>query len=232
MPSSVALSRETDNAMGLDFSALIRYPGPTAVVLDAISRLEHDAEDAAFAEVNACGLRGDFDFPKYACEKAHWAAVEDYEELLPERPTLPSLEWCLELPSSFSLTFGRDAIAVWHSLRWMYFVKETEWQQVMISAIKRFCDLLQAQDCIITSDENPAIIAFRNGASFEDALQAADQQGEGAVSHLGDLYIDEGYADDLVFEGPPGESSQVPLWDTHGYWRVRPLPGQPNENLD
>lgn len=206
--------------MGQDFTALIHYGGPTGEILRAISRLEHDAEDAAFAEVRACGLQQDFDFAKHA-EPVHWAAVEDYEKTSPERPALPSLEWCLELPSSFSLTFGSDAVCVWHSLRWMFFIKEAEWQQVIIAAVRRFCELLGATDCIIASDEHPAVVAIRKGASFQEALRAAESQGEGEVAQVEDLYIDMGYADDLVFEGPSGECSRVPLWDTHGYWHVR-----------
>jgi len=213
--------------VGLDFTALIHYDGPTGDVLRAIARLERGEEDAEFARVTACGLRRDFAFASDPGRQALWRSFDDYEQVLPVRPALPALESCLELPSKFSLTFGKDAVYVWHFLRWVYFVQETEWQCVMVGAVKRLCDLLGARDCIITNDENPANLAFREGASFQEALQVANRQGEGEVARLEDLYIDEGFADDLAYEGPEGEPVAIPLWDTHGYWRVTPLPGQP-----
>src|SRR5437763_1672348 len=147
--------------MGLDFTALIHYGGLNAAVLQAIDRLESGGEDAAFAEVVAYGLRNDFAFAKSSGRHAYWRSLADYEQRLPERPTLPSLEACLELPPDFSLTFGRDSVWVWHTLRWKFFVTDVEWQRVMLAAVKRFCELFEARDCIVTNDCHPAVSEFR-----------------------------------------------------------------------
>lgn len=206
--------------MGLDFTALIRYGGPAEDVLRAIGCLEADEEDSVLSEVVVLGLRNDFAFAEHRPERAYWRTLSNWEERLPERPSLPSLEACLELSSDFSLTFGRDAVWVYHPLRWIFFVTEHEWQRVMLGAVKRFCDLFGATDCIVTNDEHPAVAAFRKGVPFSEALAEATGEREGEVARISDLYIDEGYAEDLVFEEPDGTCSAVPLWGTHGYWRL------------
>jgi len=232
--------------MGLDFTALIRYDGPNADVLHAISRLEHSEEDAAFAEVVTYGLRKDFAFAKYGGQRAYWRLVTDYEQRLPHRPILPSLEFCLDLPSDFSLTFGRDSIWVYHTLRWIFFVTEGEWQRVMLAAIKRFCELIGAGDCIITNDCHPAVSEFHRGASFDEALDRASWQGEGEVASLSELYrefedpsdtalkpvlkpvrgIAAKYLDGQFVSWPrskplPEGWSRLKIWDSKGFWRYR-----------
>ncbi len=205
--------------MGLDFSALIAYGGPSHEILPVISRLERDEEDAAFQQVVAFGRQEGFAFAERADRKASWRPWSDIERELPKRPDLPSLDTCLDLPSDFSLTFGDDAVWVYHTLRWQIFVTEAEWQRVMLGAIRWLCRSFDAKDCILAHDQHLAVFAFREGASFPQALQAAEDRGESAVSSIGDLYIDKGYADNLVFLGPDGEETAVPIWDTRGYWR-------------
>jgi hypothetical protein len=91
----------------------------------------------------------------------------------------------------------------------------------MIAAVGRFCELVGSTDCIVTNDGHPAVIAFQNGASFQEALRVAEREGEGEVNRVEDLYIDKGYADDLAYRGPDGKQEAIPVWDTHGYWRFR-----------
>jgi hypothetical protein len=110
---------------------------------------------------------------------------------------------------------------VYHTLRWLFFVTEPEWQQVMLASLRWFCQLLGARDCVVTNDANPAVLAFQKGASFTDALRVAKGKGEGEVARIEHLYTDKGWSEELVFVGSQGESSAVPLWDTHGYWRFR-----------
>jgi hypothetical protein len=211
--------------MGLDFTALIRYSGPTGDALQAIARFEGSEEEPALTEVVACGLRNNFSFAKYAGRPAYWRSIADYEQRLPRRPALPTLGACLDLPSDYSLTFGRDTVWVYHTLRWMFFVTEPEWQRVMLAALGRFCELLGASDCVVTNDEHPSVRAFRGGASFGEALRVAEDQGEGEVAGVAELYTDKGYAEELVLLGPDGKPEAVPVWDTRGYWRFRPSAG-------
>ncbi len=206
--------------MGADFTALIHYSGPTEDALRAIVRLEAEEEDFTLAEVVACGLRNDFAFARHRPEKAYWRSLRNYDEKLSERPCLPSLEACLQLPSHFALTFGRDTVWVYHALRWIFFLKEDEWQRNMLGAVKWFCNLFGARDCIITHDEHPAVIAFRQRVAFSEALATAAKEGEGEVARIRDLFLNEGYAKDMAIQGPDGKRSAVPLWDTRGYWRL------------
>jgi hypothetical protein len=228
--------------MGLDFTALIRYGGPSGDVLPAIADLECGAEEAALAEVVACGLRNDFAFAKYAPPEASWRPLADCHQRLLRRPTLPTLEACLDLPSDFSLTFGRDTVWVYHTLRWLFFVTEAEWQRVMLAAVKRFCELLGASDCIITNDCHPAVLAFRDGAGFAEALEVASRQGEGEVASLGELYWKVEDDSELALKpvrGPAAEYlegqivlwprgkplpegwSRPAVWDSKGFWRYQ-----------
>src|SRR5262249_48599724 len=127
----------------------------------------------------------------------------------------------LDLPSDFELVFGPDAVSIYHTLRWHFFLTDPDWQCVMLRAVKRLCDLLGARDCIVTNDGHPAIEAFRNGASFADALPRASGKGEGEVASIPGLFIDKGFAEDLVYLDSDGQCSAVPVWDTRGYWRFK-----------
>ena len=206
--------------MGLDFTALIRYGGMGEDALRAITRLEADEKDPEFAEVITCGLRNHFAFAEHGARKACWRLLGNWEEKLSERPRLPTLEACLDLPSDFSLVFGSDTVWVSHTLRWIFFVTENEWQRVMLGAVKQLCDLIGATDCIITNDGHPVVAAFCEGATFSAALAVAAREGNKEVARIGDMFVDKGYAEDLVFKGPDGNDSPIPLWDTHGYWHL------------
>jgi hypothetical protein len=226
--------------MGLDFTALIRYDGPGAEVLRAIDRLERGEDEAAFAGVVAHGLRNNFAFARHAGRPACWRPRDSWDQELPHRPALPSLEASLDLPSDFNLTFGRDCVWVYHTLRWIFFVTDADWQRVMLAAVKRFCELLGASDCIVTSDWHPAVSAFRDGVSFAEAMDRASQQGEGEVASLAELYREIEEEADVALKpvrGPAGESlagrwvrwprdkplpegwSRATVWDSKGFWR-------------
>ncbi len=228
--------------MGLDFSALIRYGGPSREILPGVARLERGEEDAPFRQVVAVGLHRGFAFAELADRKATWRPWSDIEQVIPQRPDLPSLDTFLDLPSDFSLTFGHDAVWVYHTLRWIYFVTEAEWQLVMLAAVGRFRELLGADDCIITNDCHPAISAFRGGASFAAALEVASREGEGEVSSLGDLYREVESESDVALKPGSGPAAQYlegqlvlwpqdkPLpegwarptvWESQGFWRFR-----------
>lgn len=210
--------------MGLDYTALIYYRGPTEI-LSALASLEAGGGDSTFQEVIALGIRNDFAFANHAGSQAYWSELKNYEQKLHERPSLPSLQACLQLPSDFSLTFGDDTVWVYHTLRWIFFVTEAEWQRAVIAATKHFYELLGGKDCIITNDEHPAVTAFLSGASFEESLARSMKEGNGEVASIAEMYIDKGYADDLVYEGPEGQHYAIPLWDTHGFWRPFRLEG-------
>ena len=115
--------------------------------------------------------------------------------------------------------FGADAIWVSHYIRWLFFLSQNECREVLLSAIRHFCDLFSSSECIVTRDEHPAIIAFRGGALFSDALRAAVDEKEGEVKRIEDLYIDKGLSSDLCYVAD-GEEIGIGTWDTVGYWRL------------
>lgn len=204
----------------MDFSALLHYVGATDHVLAAISQLESQPSHSSTDAVVELGRQKDFAFARETVAGAGWRAYSDWETPLQVRPALPSTQKYLQLPSDFRLTFGNDAIWIYHTLRWLFFTTERQWQTVMLNAIRHFVDLFHARDCIVTSDFNPAILEFQNGASFGAAIAVAESKGEGRVQTLDALYIDKGVADDLVFVDADGRQSAVPVWDSHGYWRL------------
>src|SRR5262249_8745436 len=157
-------------------------------------------------------------------------------------PLLPSLEARLHLPSDFCLTFGWDAVWVYHSLRWISFLTDVEWQRVILAAVKRFCEFLGARGCIVTNDEHPAAMECLRGTSFVDALRIATKNGEGEELILNDLYWEVEDESDIAMkpaDGPlaeylEGELVQWPwdkplpngwsrptVWKSKGFWRYR-----------
>ena len=208
--------------MGADFTALLPYAGLSDSVLDTIADWEFSHDEPALAAVVECGRRSGFAFVNYSQEPSRWRSRADYDQILPLRPNLPTLDASLELPSGFDLTFGEDAVLVYHVLRWLFFVTEPEWQSVMLGAVRRFCAALGAHECIITSDEHPAVIAFQRGLPIAEALRNAEDQGEGEVASIDAMYEDAGVAEELAMLGPDGELYEIPLWDSHGYWRYVP----------
>jgi len=228
--------------MGLDFTALIRYGGTSGNALEAIANLGRGEEEPAFAEVVACGSRNDAAFARYADPQPRWRLLTDWKQMLAQRPPLPSLETCLHLPSDLSLTFGQDAVRVYHTLRWLIFLTDSEWQRVMLGAIKRFCELLEACDCILTNDCHPAVSSFSGGGSFTEALEAAVRGDEGEVASLSELYREVKDDSDLAvrpvrgfgaeqLEGQivrwprskplPKDWSRATSWDSKGFWRYK-----------
>ncbi len=215
----------------MDFVALIRYPGPAAV-MEAIHRLEHGPEPDEFASVALHGRDMGLAFP--GTFPHGW--VPNRESTTQDRPLLPCLTVSLNFPAGFSLTFGRDMVRAYHLLRWRFFLTDPDWQRLMLSAVQWLCERLGALDCVLTSDFHPAGGAFFGGRTFEQALAAGGPE-DGEVASLADLYRqwvpedEQGWA---YCPGPEGKTRRVcwpadsPLpegwyrgttWDSAGYWR-------------
>src|SRR4051794_33437162 len=88
-PWRVRLLVRLRNAMGLDFSALIRYGGPSREILPGVTRLERGEEDTPFRQVVAVGLHRGFAFAERADRKAAWRPWSEIEQVIPQRPDLP-----------------------------------------------------------------------------------------------------------------------------------------------
>lgn len=218
--------------MGMDFVALIRYPGPAAV--EAVIRRLEAEEPPEFRAVVALGRQTGWAFAEHLYERG-WVSNAD-DTLVPDRPTLPSIEHSLLFESSFFLTFGADTVRVYHLLRWRFFLIEPVWQMVMLNAVRALCTTLDATDCVITSDYHPAYAAFFDGASFAEALAAGGPE-DGEVPTLADLYrewVPEEDANSIFKPTRDGNFRQirwdrewpipegwelVTTWGSKGYWR-------------
>jgi hypothetical protein len=84
-----------------------------------------------------------------------------------------------------------------------------------------FCSHFDATDCIITNDEHPAIMEIRSGSAFAGSIDDASGRGGGEVATIKEMSINEGFAEDRVYQDPDGTSSGIPLRNTKGFWRPR-----------
>jgi hypothetical protein len=242
--------------MGLDFSALIHYSGPTDCVADSITHLESGGTYPELQQVIEIGRRHGFAFADHAGRDAAWRRLDDWEQALPGRPVLPDRGVALDLSAGFSLTSGTDVIWVYHPLRWFFFVTDREWQCVMLGALRRFCQLFGARDCVVTNDCHPSVSAVRGGAGFAEALEIAARQDEGEVGSLAELYREVESDTELALRPVPAEAcellgtkaveclegelvmwprtrplpegwSRPTVWESKGYWRYRRLEPAP-----
>src|SRR5262249_9575068 len=92
---------------------------------------------------------------------------------LDHRPALPNLGVCLWLPEGVSLTFGPDAVEVYHLLRWHLFLADPDLRRGLLDACRCFARLLGATDSVVTSDYSPVVQAFRQGERFDACLASA-----------------------------------------------------------
>src|SRR5262245_6055269 len=106
--------------MGMDFVALMKYGGPDQSVLRALDRLEAGSP----AEVQGLArLMRERGFAAGRQEVPAWeftSRPELRDPRLAQRPNLPKLGVALCLPEDFILTFGHDAVEVYHLLRWHF----------------------------------------------------------------------------------------------------------------
>src|SRR5262249_52915194 len=109
---------------------LMRYTGPDSSALDEL-------EAASPAELKAIArLMRDRGFAlDSGLRSAAWEGNEGSDGLrLDRRPDLPTLEAALHTPEDFFLTFGRDALEVYHPLRWRFFLTDPKLQRALLDA--------------------------------------------------------------------------------------------------
>jgi hypothetical protein len=235
--------------MGMDFVALMKYGGPDERLARVLDRLE----DGSPPEVQALArLMRERRFCFERHERAVWefrSRPELRDRRLARRPVLPDLAVSLWLPEGFSLTFGPDAVEVYHLLRWLFFLTEPALQRAVLDSCVCLGHLFGATDCIVTSDYSPVIQAFREGQRFEVALASAGQE-HGERPRLADLYLEIPLAEvvrlierpgrpshsrqmDWDLDRPPPEGWQrATTWDSRGYWRLELRPAMTDPLAD
>jgi hypothetical protein len=193
-------------AMGMDFVALIRYPGITAETLKIIDETERaPPQEILHFEEFLKHLKG-WTF------SAPGKALSSWERLIPgkgfaqpaTKPNLPDTKAVLAIADLALLTFGQDTLGLGLVLRWSFFLKDMEIRQAVLALCRSMVTRFRATDCILTSDFSPIWIAFGKGMSFEAAIRCAGPE-HPEVSTIDELYIavdDQG------------------TWDSRGYWRM------------
>jgi hypothetical protein len=204
--------------MGRNFAALLQTELSAKDLLDAIAELEAGVNPPALARVVTCGAEFGHAFAERASEPATWRPLPDWDRVLPSRPSIPTLQAVLELPSGFGLMVGHGVIRITHYLRWISFLEEEEWQPVMIEAVQWFCSHFSATDCVVAYDSHPMSLRFLEGATFREALEHANLLGEREVGSIKEMLIDLGDSDELVIGGPE-DWRPVYLWDSKNYFR-------------
>jgi hypothetical protein len=185
--------------MGIDFSALLECPRFSGIDDRRIIDLERGSPKEV-REVES--LWRAYLYFSYDDAEGGWVTSEVFPEPIP-RPSTLSLSVSYRTGEFFYLTFGTDAVAIYHPLRLREFLTDVQWTQAMVGACRALARVMNATDGLITRDESPVIRSFRDGASYAKALQAATGQW-GEVPSCNALYekIDD--------QG---------TWDSHGYWR-------------
>ena len=187
--------------MAMDFCALLKSQFPR--LLSNVSTLvEQGSPDGVRYVADHWKNAG---FAEVSLVKPVWVPRYSVEPGVVQAPSLPDLQLALRTKEEFYLTFGIDALSIYHPLRWHTFLVEQEWQLTMLDACNAFADLFDATEAILTNDESPVIETFYQGASFDDAL-AAGKYKNGEVGHLHEL---------LEIVDSDG------TWDSHGFYRFR-----------
>jgi hypothetical protein len=185
--------------MGMDFFAFLRCADWEKMTA-GVESLEHESP-AAIRKVRDLWIRSGgvlvpLDEPK-------WLTFDLDLRPVP-RPPLPNLDIGLATREEFHLLFGYDAVLVYYGLRWRTFLTEPEWQETMLDAVRAFAALLGATEAVITCDFCPAFHGFRDGMSFDEALE----QVHGSHVDVADL------SELRDLEPHPG------TWEYHGYWHL------------
>lgn len=228
--------------MGMDFTALMKYGEPDERLSRVLDRLEAGSPAAVQALARLMHDRG---IGLGRDEAAVWeftSRPELRDRRLGQRPRVPNLGVSLWLPEGFSLTFGQDAVEVYHLLRWHFFLTEPGLQRAMLDACTCLGRVLGATDCVVTSDFSPVVHAFRDGLGFDASLASAGPE-DGERPNLADLYLEIPLSEVMQTVQRPGKPSQtrhmnwgldlpmpegwqrVTSWDSRGYWRLDLGPG-------
>jgi hypothetical protein len=221
--------------MAMDFTAVLRCDISSEPVSHGLDALEATDRPMPLQAVLRCWQEYGF-FNFYEDWRIPvWVEYENHKSVLPARPHLPTLQANLRLPEGFFVTVAKDSLVVYHLLRWQFFLTERKWQSVMFDALRWFCNVFSAKDCVLAHDCHWVVCGIREGIHFGEALSRAEREGCGRVDSFRELYIEVESDSDLAMKPakgnfaqcviwprekplPPGWSRPT-VWDSKGYWR-------------
>lgn len=211
--------------MGMDFSALLKYDGYVRCA-KKITELERSSL-TEFHEVLEQWKRCNFFrfWEKYRYNA--WVDPRSGKQV--KRPKRANVKVNLRTHEGFFLCFGRDAIRIYHLLRWRQFLTVPEWQNVMLNACAALGNHFGAGECILAHDCHTVMEAFKRDLTFDRILNEVPSE-ESEVKRLDDLYICIEDNENII--KPNGENipwaptRSVPegwqrpvYWDSKGWWR-------------
>ncbi|MEM9950324.1 MAG: hypothetical protein AAF846_01890 [Chloroflexota bacterium] len=227
--------------MGQDFAAVIHYDGDLTKCKTLVSRFEKGFAPDSFTQIVDTWQKTSFSDHDRNILWQTFRVSDDKKTH--ETPSLPDTTWALRLMSDVYLLFGEDTIGFYHLLRWRQFLTNSDWNSVMVNAVKDVCHLFKASDCILVGDYSEAWGYFLSGSSYADILKSANNQDGGEVTNIADMYVEytpedsknvafkpiydeQGnvISDKVVFwshdKSLPDGWSRPTVWESRGYWRL------------
>ena len=194
--------------MGMDFGALLKSPRLAEIREVAINRLVK-SRPATFPAVREVFEGHNYHFHDHSPAWAlRYPPRDTVGVAYVERPVQISRDVSFCPGAGFFVTFGETTIAIGHTLRWRTFLTEQSFQRTAIDACHEIAEIFCASDGVFTRDESPVMLAFNEGAEFEDAILSGTGA-EGEVPSIAELY------EKVEFEG-------LDTWDSHGFaWFLR-----------
>jgi hypothetical protein len=196
--------------VGADFCALLKHPGPD--VIRPLMREWETASPPEFSPVPRLLREQGFISPRLA-DGNRWTDPETLRQT--KRITAPDVSVCLDTVEGFSIFFGAEAVMLYHTLRWRFFLTDPEWQRVMLAATRAVGERLGTGAAVLASDCHPIMTRFRERAAWRKCF-ADLPEGFGEVKSFGKLYIK--VSSPAWHDGRRLRTSDT-AWDSRGFWR-------------
>ena len=163
--------------MGIDFSAILEFPGLANPGSDIVARLETD-DTGMFDEV--CKVSRSKDEYTHVIGSWSWQREERAGSNVTihqqrTRPDEINQDWSLATSAGFKLTFGPALFRIYHPLRWKMFLNDPQWQGAILDAIDTFMKMFAAKKCVLSHDCS-AVVTFIDEPNLETAIEKAVNQ--------------------------------------------------------
>lgn len=135
-----------------------------------------------------------------------WIGWENYDPHYPlsilaaspgrsvSRPNLPDVSHPFCTASRAMLYFGKDFVAVRHSVNWKYIDEHVEWLPMILAEFRKYAELLGAVEGYVLSYCSPPTEEIGYGDTFSELMQApfsslVTQESRGRIRSIDDLPV-------------------------------------------
>jgi len=163
--------------MGIDFSAILEYPGLANLDSKSLTQLETD-DTGAFEQVcEVARSKNEYDHVigswNWQIEERDGSEITVHEQRT--RPIEITEDWSLFTSVGFKLTFGQSLFRIYHPLRWRMFLEDQQWQDAILGGLDKFIAMFAATKCIVSHDCS-AIVTCTNEPNLESAMTVSVSQ--------------------------------------------------------